>query len=83
MHLKLRDQKLKNYQVYIERYIKNLVIATNQKSVIDTHTHTQKSKYNTKDSHQISREEDKGRKGKETSIKTNSKWREWRQDGGV
>ena len=39
MHLKLRDQKLKNYQVYIERYIKNLVIATNQKSVIDTHTH--------------------------------------------
>lgn len=35
--MKLRDQKLKNYQVYIERYIKNLVIATNQKSVIDIH----------------------------------------------
>ena len=28
-------------------------------------------------------QEDKGRKRKERSIKTNSKGREWRQDGGV
>ena len=37
MHLKLRDQQLKKSSMYIERYIKNLMIATNQKSVIDIH----------------------------------------------
>ena len=47
----------------------NLMASTKQKSVIDTHTHTRQgggrkeSKYNTKDSHQITSKENKRRKG--------------------
>ena len=58
IHLKLRDQQLKNNHVYIyierERLLyQNLMVTTNQKSIIDIHTKKKKgSKHNTKDSHQ-------------------------------
>ena len=43
----------------------NLMIATNQRPVIDTHTKKRKeSKHNTKDSNQIKREESKRRRNK-------------------
>ena len=70
MHLKLRDQQLKTItytyihmhtHVHILLY-RNLMVTTNQKSIIDTHTKKRKeSKHNIKDSHQITRE-DKGHK---------------------
>ena len=41
----------------------NLLVTTNQKCVIDTHMKERKEfKYNTKDSHQITKEESKGKK---------------------
>ena len=48
--------------VYRLLYI-NLMVTKNQKSIIDTHTPKRKeSKYNTKDSRQITREESKKRR---------------------
>ena len=47
--------------VYIYRLLyKNLMVTTNQKSIIDIHTKKEEeSKHNTKDSHQITREQKK------------------------
>ena len=73
MHLNLRDQQLNH--IYIERllYI-NLPVTTNQKSIIDTHTGRRKEfKHNTKDSHQITREENKRRKEQKRTTKITSK----------
>ena len=45
--------------MYILLY-QNFMVSANQKSTIDTHTKKEKqSKHNTKDSHQITREENK------------------------
>ena len=62
MHLKLRDQQLKTI-LYIYRLLyQNLMVTTNQKSTIDIHKKNKKeSKHNTKHSHQITREEKRGR----------------------
>lgn len=64
-HLKLRDQQF-NTILYIYRLLyQNLMVATNQKSAIDTHTiKKKKSKHNARYSHQaISKEKkDKGKK---------------------
>ena len=63
---KLRAQQPQNNNIYREKllYI-NLIVTTNQKSIIDTHTKKRKeSKHNTEDSDNITREENK-RKGKE------------------
>ena len=69
MHLKLRYQQLKTglcefVCVYMCRLLcQNLMETVNQKSTIDRHTEKKmQSKHNPKDSHQITREENK-RKG--------------------
>ena len=71
MHLQLRDQQPKTIlQIYRLLY-QNIMVTTNQKSTIDTHTNKKKqSKHNTKDSHQATREQKKGRK---KTNKTKSK----------
>ena len=47
---------------------------TNQKSIIDTHTKKKKQyKHNTKDSHQITREENKIGREEKRPAKTNPK----------
>ena len=77
MHWKLRDQQLKTI-LYIYRLLyQNLMGTANQKSMIDTHTKKKKqSKHNTKDRHQITREENKrGREEKRPpSPKQLTKW---------
>ena len=74
MHLKLKDQKLKTI-TYIERLLyKNLMLTTKQKSIIDIHPEKKnESRYNTKDSHQITREENKISRAGKHSTKTTSK----------
>ena len=48
----------------------NLMVITNQKSIIDIHTKKKKeSKHNYKDSHQITREENKRRKKEKKTYK--------------
>ena len=65
MHLKLRDQQLKTIMHLYRWLYKNLMLTTNQKPVIDIRTKKKKeSRYNTKDSHQIMREENKIRREK-------------------
>ena len=44
MHLKLKDQQLKTILFIYRLLYQNLMITANQKSVIDTHTHTHKRK---------------------------------------
>ena len=46
--------------MYIDCYIKNLMVTANQKSTIDIHTKKKKeSKHTIKDSHQVTGEENK------------------------
>ena len=53
---------------------KNLMVTTEQKSTIDTHTKEKKeSKHNTKISHQITREENKRGREEKRPRKTNPK----------
>ena len=58
------------YNRYIYTYIYiyiNLMVTTNQKSIIDTHTKkTKESKHTTKGRHQITREESKRKDHKRT-----------------
>ena len=73
MHLKLRDQQLKT-STYLTRLLyKNLTVTTKQNPVIEIHTKKKGMQNNTKDSHQIRREENKRRKGKKRPTKTNPK----------
>ena len=75
MHLQLRDQQLKAISYIHGLLNQNFRITANQKSTIDTHTHTKKKnllKYNTKDSHQTKRRENKKREEKR-ATKTNPK----------
>ena len=74
MHLQIRDQQLKTIlYIYIDSYIKTSEIAI-QKSTIDTHTNKKNQlKYNTKDSHQTTRGENKRRREERRPTKTNSK----------
>ena len=81
MHLKLRDQQLK--AIHIDCYTKNLMVTTPKiynKSIINKSTinlHTQKKKkqckQNTKDSHQITREETNRGKEERRPTRTNPK----------
>ena len=68
VHLRLRDQQLKTI-LYIYRLLyQNFRVTANQKSTIDTHTNKKKQlKYNTKASHQTTREEGK-KKEQQTQI---------------
>ena len=74
MHLKLRGQQLKT-KLYIYRLLyQNLIVTTNQKSTIDRHAKKKKqSKHNTKDSQQITREENKRGREEKRPTKTNPK----------
>ena len=50
------------------------MVTINQKSIIDIHTKKkEESKHNSRDSHQITREENKRRKGNKRPTKTNPK----------
>ena len=73
-HLQLRDQQLKTISyINIDSY-QNFRITANQKSTIDTHTNKKNQfKYNTKDSHQTGRGENKRRREERRATKTNPK----------
>ena len=63
MHLQLRDQQLKIVSFIHRLLYRNFRVTASHKSTIDTHTNKKKqSKHNTKDSHQATREQKKGRK---------------------
>ena len=51
----------------------NLMITINQKSIIDTQKKRKESKHNTKDNHQITREENKRKKQKRTTKTINKR----------
>ena len=72
MHLQLRDQQLKTIShIYIDSY-QNFRITANPKSTIDTHTNKKNQrKYDTKESHQTTRGENKRRRGEKRATKTN------------
>ena len=80
MYLQLRDQQLKTIScthththTHIDSY-QNFRITANQKSMIDTKTiKKQQHKYNTKDSHQTTRGENKRRREEKRATKTNPK----------
>ena len=66
MHLQLRDQQLKAIScVYIDSYIKTSWLPqTKNLQLIHTQLRKKPLKYNTKDSHQTTRGENKRRRGK-------------------
>ena len=71
MHLQLRDQQLKIISYIYRLLYQNLRVTANQTSTIDTHTNKKNQlKYNTKDSHQTRRGENK--KGRQKSRKNKS-----------
>ena len=60
MHLKLRDKQLKTIWCIYKLLYQSLMVTANQKSTIDIHTQKKKqSQHNTKDIHQVIREESK------------------------
>ena len=72
MHLKCKDQQLKTTLFIYRPLYQNLMVTTNWKSTIDTHTKKKKeSKRNTKVSHQITREKQK-RTGRKKTYKNKS-----------
>ena len=79
MHLKLKKTAFKTI-LYIYRLLyQNLMVTTNQKSTIDTHTQKKKeSKHNTKVNHQITREENKRvreeKRPRKPNPKQSTKW---------
>ena len=73
MNLQLRDQQLKTIS-YVHRLLyENFRVTTNQKSTIDTQTKKNQLKYNSKDSHQTTRGENKRRREEKRPTKTNPK----------
>ena len=74
MHLKLGDQQVKTIMFTYRLLYQNLIVTTSQKSTIDIHTKKKKeSKHNTKDSHQITREQ-KRKEKRPTKKKQSTKW---------
>ena len=74
MHLHLRDQQIKTISnIYIDSY-QNFRKTAYQKSTIDTQTNKKNHvKYNTKDSHQTRRGQNKKRREEKRATKTNPK----------
>ena len=73
MNLQLREQQL-NTISYTYRLLHQNFRTANQKSTIDTQTNKKnKLKYNTKDSHQITRGQNKRRREEKRATKTNAK----------
>ena len=72
MHWKLRDEKFGTILYMYRLLYKNLMGTTNKKFAMDTHTKNKKqSKHNTKDRHQITRENNKrGREEKDLQKQT-------------
>ena len=73
MHLQLREQQLKMVSYTYRLLYQNFRITANQKSTIDTQTKKNQLKYNTKDSHQTTRGENKRRRKEKRATKTNPK----------
>ena len=74
MNLQLRDQQLKTISYTYRLLYQNFRETANQKSTIDTQTNKKNQlKYNTKDSHQTRRGENKKRRKEKTATKTNPK----------
>ena len=74
MNLQLREQQLKTISYTYRLLHQNFRITANQKSTIDTHTNKKNQlKYNTKDSHQTRRGENKRRKEEKRATKTSPK----------
>ena len=74
MHLQLRDQQLKAISYVYRLLYQNFRITANQKSTIDTQINKKNQlKYNTKDSHQTRRGENKRRREEKSATKTNPK----------
>ena len=74
MHLQLRDQQHKT-TLYIYRLLhQNFRVTAHQKSITDTQTNKKRQlKYNTKNSHQTRRGENKRRREEKRPTKTNPK----------
>ena len=69
-HLQIRDQQLKIISYTYRLLYQNFRIPTNQKSTIDTQTNKKHQlKYNTKDSHQTTRGENKRRRKEKRATK--------------
>ena len=74
MNLQLRDQQLKTISYIYKLLYQNFRITANQKSTIDTQTSKKNQlKYNTKDTHQTRRGENKRRREEKRATKTNPK----------
>ena len=74
IHLQLRDQQLKTISYLYRILHQNFRLTENQKSTIDTQTSKKNQlKYNTKDSHQTTRGENKRRRKEKRATKTNPK----------
>ena len=74
MHFQLRDQQLKTILYTYRLLYQNFMVTTNQKSAIDTHTQKKKQpKYNTKESHQTTRGENKRRREEKRATSKNPK----------
>ena len=68
IHLQLRDQQLKTILYIYRLQFQNFRVTANQKSTIDTQTNKKNQlKYNTKESHQTRRGENKRREGKKSN----------------
>ena len=80
MHLQLRDQQLKTISYIYRLLYQDFRVTANQKSTIYTQTNKNQLKYNTKDSHQTARGENKRREEKR-ATKTNPKQLiQWQQE---
>ena len=73
MNLQLREQQLKIISYTYRLLYQNFRITANQKSTMDTQTQKNQLKYNTKDSHQTRRGENKRRREEKRATKTNPK----------
>ena len=73
MNLQLRGKQLKPISYLYRLLYQNFSITANQKSTIDTQTKKNQLKYNTKDSHQTTRAENKRRRDEKRATKTNPK----------
>ena len=73
MNLQLREQQLKTISYTYRLLQQNFRIPANQKSTMNTQTKKNQLKYNTKDSHQTRRGENKRRREEKRATKTNPK----------
>ena len=74
MHLQLKDQQLKTISYICKLLYQTFRITANQKSTIGTQTNKKNQlKYNTKESHQTKRGENKRRSDEKRATKRNPK----------